>query len=105
MIWCPFADEAEARQISTRLLDEGLIACANILPPMTSIFRWNGEASESQEVGVLMKTGAARLEDAIARLAELHSYDSPAIMGWHVDVTTPDTQSWLGQITGMGSQG
>lgn len=85
-------------RISHSLLDQNLIACANILPRMVSLFAWNGEREEAQETGVLLKTNSAKLDEAIARLAELHPYEEPAILGWLCDAAAPGTANWLGAI-------
>lgn len=98
LIWCPFPDIDSARETATLLLDEGLIACANMLGGMQSLFEWNGERGEAQEVGVLLKTNDAVMEPAIARLAELHPYDEPAILGWRCDTAAPETAAWLGLL-------
>lgn len=95
LIWSPFADEVSAASAVSTLLDEGLIACANILPPMRSLYVWQGERGEASEVGVLFKTDAALLERATARLAEIHPYETPAVLGWLADTATPATQQWL----------
>jgi periplasmic divalent cation tolerance protein len=95
LIWCPFADEASAVAAADRLLDEGLVACANILPAMRSLHVWRGERGESREVGVLFKTDAALLDRATARLAEIHPYDTPAVLGWRADTAAPATRAWL----------
>lgn len=98
LAWCPFPDSATAAAACSTLLDEGLIACANMLPGMTSVFAWNGERGESTEVGVILKTDAALLERMIARLGELHPYDEPAILGWRCDAALPATAAWLGGL-------
>jgi len=98
LIWCPFADPDSAGQAAERLLDEGLIACANILPPMRSLYCWRGERGEGVEVGVLFKTDAALLDRATERLAAIHPYDTPAILGWKVDAASPATAGWLGEL-------
>jgi len=98
LIWCPFASEDDAARIAAALLDEGLIACANILPAMRSLFAWNGHRGDEREVGVLFKTGAALLDAAIARLAQLHPYDEPAAIGWRADAATQGTRAWLGDL-------
>jgi len=98
LAWCPFPDSETAAAACSTLLDEGLIACANMLPGMISVFAWNGERGESAEVGVLLKTDAALLERMIARLAELHPYDEPAILGWRCDAALPATAAWLGAL-------
>jgi periplasmic divalent cation tolerance protein len=82
------------------LLDERLIACANILPAMLSMFEWNGTRSEASEVGALFKTDAALLDRAVARLAQEHPYDEPAILGWRCDAAAPGTAAWLGALLG-----
>ena len=95
MIWCPFADEASAAAAAAQLLDERLIACANILPPMRSLYTWQGERGEATEVGVLFKTDASALDRATARLAEIHPYDTPAVLGWRADTAAKATAEWL----------
>ena len=95
LIWCPFADEASAAEAANRLLDEGLVACANILPPMRSLYIWRGERGDTREVGVLFKTDATLLERATARLAEIHPYDSPAVLGWRADTASLAAETWL----------
>jgi len=98
LIWCPFADPDSAAQAANNLLDDGLIACANILSPMRSLYCWQGERGEGTEVGVLFKTDAALLDKATQRLAEIHPYDTPAVLGWKVDAASPATAGWLGQL-------
>lgn len=95
LVWCPFPDVAEARSVSTSLLDEGLVACANIIPGMISLYRWNGENGEGQEVGVLFKTHQSRVAEMTARLAQLHSYQTPAIMQWDACAFPAATADWL----------
>lgn len=98
LAWCPFPDSETAAAACNTLLDEGLIACANILPGVVSLFVWDGERSESAEIGVLLKTDAALLTAMITRLGELHPYDAPAILGWRCDAALPATAAWLGAL-------
>lgn len=95
LIWCPFASEQDAARAAEMLLDEKLIACANILPQMRSLYIWNGERGEGEEAGVLFKTDAALLDAAIARLAEIHPYDEPAAIGWRAEAAPPGARNWL----------
>lgn len=98
MGWCPFPDEDSARTAAHALLDEGLIACANIVPGMTSLFIWNGEKNQVTEAGVLVKTDAALMEALVTRLSALHPYDEPAILVWRCDDAAPGTASWLASL-------
>lgn len=98
LLWSTFSDEASAEAAASRLLDEGLIACANILPPMRSLYVWRGERGEAREVGALFKTDAALLDRATVRLAEIHPYEAPAVLGWRVDSAAHATRDWLGAL-------
>jgi periplasmic divalent cation tolerance protein len=98
LIWCPFPDETSAAAAATRLLDEQLIACANILGAIRSLYQWNGERGDAREVGVLFKTDARLLDAAIARVAELHPYETPAVLGWRCDAASEATAAWLGTL-------
>lgn len=98
LIWTTFADEDSAAAIASELLDEGLVACANIVPGLRSLYVWRGERGEGRECAVLFKTRATLLERACARLAELHPYDTPSIGGWRADATTAATAAWLAEL-------
>lgn len=98
LIWCPFPNEEEARHAIETLLDQKLIACANLFPGMTSLFVWEGKAAEATEVGVLCKTRTDLLQEAVDRLSGLHSYDCPAIVGWQASVAAAETQNWLSAL-------
>ena len=98
LIWCPFGSEDDAARIASQLLDEGLVACANILPGVRSLYLWQGERGESRECGALFKTDAALLDKAIARLTSIHPYDTPAITGWRADAAAPATTAWLADL-------
>ena len=98
LVWCPFPDADTARTIAGQLLEEKLIACANMLPTIESVFEWNGEVTSGTEAAVLFKTTAERLDALIARLGECHPYDTPAIVGWRCDAAHPSTILWLADV-------
>lgn len=98
LIWCPFPSREAAANVASTLLDEKLIACANLLPGMLSLYEWKGERGEDEEAGALFKTDAALLDQAIARIGELHPYEQPAILGWKCDAAAPQTAAWLAAL-------
>ncbi|QZH76417.1 MAG: divalent-cation tolerance protein CutA [Erythrobacter sp.] len=104
LIWCPFGDEASAHAAAVTLVEERLVACANVLPCVTSIYRWQGEVMQGREIGVLFKTTALLLGEASERLAQLHPYDAPAIVGWQADRAPQVTLDWLVGQTRQGSR-
>jgi periplasmic divalent cation tolerance protein len=70
------ASLARAESLATSLLDRGLVACASLLP-VISHYRWEGQLTCSEEVQLLLKTRASRLEALHAAVLALHSYDTP----------------------------
>lgn len=70
----------KAAALADALLDERLIACANLIGPLESRYRWRGAIETGREILLLMKTRrelAARLR---ARIVELHEYEVPEIL-------------------------
>jgi len=99
LIYTPLPDAETARAIAGTLLDEKLIACANILGPIESVFVWEGRTQSAEEVAVLFKTTSERHDLAMSRLGTLHPYETPAIVGTVCDIAHPDTLGWLVQQT------
>lgn len=66
--------------LARTLVDERLVACVNVLPPMQSIYRWEGKVEETAEHQLVMKTTADRVEALKARMMELHPYDVPELL-------------------------
>jgi periplasmic divalent cation tolerance protein len=89
------ADIAEARDIARALLNERLIACANILPHMLSLYRWQNELCESQEVVLLLKTRHELSAPLIGRITELHGYDTPCIVELPILGGQPAFLDWM----------
>lgn len=92
-VYAVFADAAEAERIAATAVEERLAACANILAPCRSVYRWEGAVEWADEVPVLFKT--ARAERLIARIAELHSYDVPAAVLWRIENAHPAYEDWV----------
>jgi periplasmic divalent cation tolerance protein len=94
-VYATFADSEEAARIARTLVEERLAACANILGPIRSIYRWQGRIEETDEVAALFKTRADSADRLIARLAELHSYEVPAAMVFPIVNVLPDYAAWV----------
>ena len=94
-VYAIFADAEEAGRIARILVEERLAACANILGPCRSIYRWQGRIEEAVEVAAVFKTGEAAAPRLIARLAELHSYDVPCAVVWPVAHALDAYRDWV----------
>ena len=74
-----------ARDLGSAVVGERLAACANVLPGVTSIYRWEGEVKREGEALVILKTTAGAVERLRARIVELHPYDVPEVVVLNVD--------------------
>ncbi|MFX1253187.1 MAG: divalent-cation tolerance protein CutA [Promethearchaeota archaeon] len=80
LIYVVASGETEAKIIGKTLVQEKLVACANILPTMFSYYFWQGNLEEDQETILILKTRKTLVPQVISRVKELHSYDVPAIL-------------------------
>jgi periplasmic divalent cation tolerance protein len=94
---CATADEARA--ISTALLDQKLVACANIMSPHTALYRWEGKVQEGTEVAVILKTRTELFDQVKTRIVELHSYDCPCIVALPIEKGHEPFLQWIGTET------
>ena len=74
------SNREEAVKIVRALLEERLIACANIMDPVSSFFWWKGKIEEEKEVLAIMKSHETFFKKLSKRVMELHSYDIPEIL-------------------------
>jgi periplasmic divalent cation tolerance protein len=90
------ANKQEAENIAQRLLKERLIACANIIGPVSSLFHWAGKIEKAEEYLIFMKSR----EDLFEKLAEtvkaLHSYEVPEILVLPIVDGSRAYLDWLG---------
>lgn len=93
IVYCPFPDRESAVTVARILVNEGLAACVQCLPPIESIYRWQGQVEQAIEVPLLAKVAPGKSIGARARIAELHPYDLPAVVSWSADCA-PDLADW-----------
>ena len=92
-VLCKDAEEAEL--IATSLLDDRLIACANVGQPVTSHYVWQGQRDVATEIPVDLKTTRARYSEAEYRIKALHSYDVPCIIATEIVAASVEYIAWL----------
>jgi periplasmic divalent cation tolerance protein len=90
---CP--DAASAERLARILVEEGLAACVNILPPMRSIYRWKGKIEDASELLLVIKSAAARFPAIRDRLRALHPYELPEIIAVPIVDGLPAYLAWL----------
>jgi periplasmic divalent cation tolerance protein len=72
--------DADAAAFARTLVAERLAACVNVLPPMTSVYRWQGGVEEEREQQLVIKTGADRVAALATRFEALHPYEVPEFL-------------------------
>ena len=95
LVLSTFPDAATARRISRQLVEEKCAACANLLPPVESIYWWEGKVESGNETIVLFKTTADRYPALEATLRQVHPYEVPEIIALPVEGGLPEYLQWV----------
>lgn len=99
LVYATFPSPDEAERIGRTLVDTQLAACVNILPGMTSIYRWQGTVETGQEVVMIVKTTTTRADRVVAEIKRLHPYQMPAIVIVPVCGGNSDFLGWIATAT------
>ena len=89
---------AENDAFGRTLVEERLAACVNLLPPMESVYRWEGQVERDTERQVVIKTARDRVAALWDRIRELHPYETPEFV---VLTISDGSEAYLG---GLGSR-
>lgn len=87
--------EEEARKIARHLIETRLAACVNLLPRITSIYRWKENVDEAVEYLMIIKTTAAAFAQVRQAIAELHSYELPECISVTIEDGSPNYLQWI----------
>jgi periplasmic divalent cation tolerance protein len=101
------ANRREAGRIARALVEEKLAACVNVVDgPVLSIYRWKGRVERAREILLIIKTTAAAFSRLEPRVKELHSYDTPEIIGLPILAGSRGYLDWVGgSVVGGGRAG
>jgi periplasmic divalent cation tolerance protein len=95
VIFVTAGSEAEAEKIARALVEEQLAACVNILNPIRSIYRWQGQVADDREWLLLIKTRAERFAAVESRVKALHSYQVPEVIALPIVAGAEGYLRWL----------
>ena len=93
LVTAPDADTAAG--LARQLVEERLVACANLVPAVRSIYRWEGAVADDSEVLLVLKTARDRLEQVAARVKDLHPYELPEVVALPIVGGSRDYLDWL----------
>lgn len=88
-------DDGIAAKMGRRLVEERLVACANIIPGLRSIYWWEGRVEEATEVLVMLKAREADVALISRRVRELHPYSVPEVIAVPIMGGSSDYLSWI----------
>ena len=87
--------QEDAERIARSLVEQELAACVQLLPPMTSIYRWQARLERSVEILMLIKTPRAAYPALEALIKQQHPYPTPEIIALPIVAGSDDYLSWL----------
>lgn len=88
-------DREGATTLARTLVEERLAACVNLLPGVHSIYRWEGEVASADEVLLVLKTRADRVDTLRRRVVSLHPYDLPEFVVLPVEGGLDGYLAWI----------
>ena len=94
-----FPDPDKAADVARTLVTEQLAACVNLVGPVRSIYRWNGEISDDKETLAIIKTTSERFEAMKARLVALHPYEVAEVIALPVEAGHAPYLAWVTDST------
>jgi periplasmic divalent cation tolerance protein len=92
-------DSESAFNLARELVHLRLAACANVLAPATSFYRWEGREEQANETPLLIKSTRECYPRLEAAIRKLHPYSLPEIVAWPVERGLPEYLSWVEQET------
>ena len=99
LIYSTFKSKEEALSVAKALLEQKLIACANVQDGVTSLYRWEGAVQQEQETVMTAKTSKEKLQAAMEAIKALHPYELPCIIAYPVAQGMPGFLQWVANET------
>jgi len=95
---------AKHQRIAEALVGEGLAACVNVLPRMSSVYRWRGEVARGEECLLMIKTTEDLFGAVRDRIMALHAYELPEILAVPVTSGLAAYLDWIDASVTHGSR-
>ena len=100
VVLCTVGKPEDAEWIAREVVERRLAACVNILPAVTSIYRWRGEVEKNEEILLVMKTRSERFEALREAIVSMHSSEVPEVIALPIETGYPPYLAWLDESVG-----
>lgn len=97
--WTTTGRRAEAEALGRGLVESGLVACAQVSGPITSLYRWNGAVETTEEFRLTLKFAASRQAEIEAWVRAHHSYEIPQWLCVAADAVSKNYLNWVMQAS------
>jgi periplasmic divalent cation tolerance protein len=94
-LYCTVPDPETARSISDTLVNERLAACCNIVPEMTSVYRWKNKVEVDSELLLIIKSRSSLFPQIEKRIKNLHPYSVPEIIALPIKNGSVEYLKWM----------
>jgi periplasmic divalent cation tolerance protein len=95
----------ECKKIARRLLELRLIACANVIPTVHSIYRWQGKVADEKECLMILKSAREHFPALRAEVERMHSYSVPEVIALPIIDGAPNYLNWIADAISPGLHG
>ncbi|XP_075676434.1 divalent-cation tolerance protein CutA-like [Dermatophagoides pteronyssinus] len=85
----------KAKELAMKLVNENKVACVNIVPTITSIYRWENKLEVDDESLMILKTRTDAIDELIQFIRQNHPYSVPEIIFTPITNGNPDYLKWI----------
>ena len=89
------SNKDEASRLAELLVERKLAACVQVLPPMESVYRWQGKVERQAEVLLIAKTIHSKFAELEREVRAVHSYETPEIVAVPLTALSEPYRQWL----------
>ena len=94
----------ECKRIARHLLERRLIACANLVPLVRSLYNWQGKIADEKECLMILKSSREKFPELRTEVEKLHSYSVPEVIALPIIDGAPNYLNWIGESVGDTSE-